>query len=112
MKGRASHNTHAMRPLTFGSLSDAVADSAPLGLDTSKTARTEAARMKSVASTKCLPGQTRLPAPNASGISDGSLTRRRRLDRPPTMIGVVPSWPSSSPSPAPSGPFSVAVAVA
>ena len=91
-----------MRPLTLGSVSDA--DSSPSGLDTSKTASTDAARMKSVASTKCLPGQMRLPAPNASGISDGSLMRQRR------PIGVVvPSWPS--PSSAPLGPSVAEVVV-
>lgn len=63
-----------MIPLTFSSDSDADADS-PLGLDTSKTASTDAAMMKSVASTKCRPGQMRLPAPKASEIIDGSLMR-------------------------------------
>ena len=63
-----------MIPLTFSSDSSAEADS-PLGLDTSKTASTDAARMKSVASTKCRPGQMRLPAPKASEIIDGSLMR-------------------------------------
>ena len=44
-----------------------------LGFDTSKTVKTDAARMKSVASTKWRPGQMRFPAPKASGIADGSL---------------------------------------
>src|SRR6266851_167471 len=81
--------THAMRPFTVAPDSDADSSS-PLGLDTSKTASTDAARMKSVASTKCRPGQMRFPPPKASGIADASLMRccRRRSS------ASVPSSPS------------------
>jgi len=92
--------THAMRPFTVAPDSDADSSS-PLGLETSKTASTDAARMKSVASTKCRPGQMRFPPPKASGIADASLMRccRRR-----SSAGV-PSSPSPSP-PAPAlGPW-------
>ncbi len=59
-----------MRSLTVRSILDA---DSPLGLDTSKMASTDAARVKSVASTKCLPGQMCFPVPNASRISNGLL---------------------------------------
>jgi hypothetical protein len=88
--------THAMRPFTVAPDSDADSSS-PLGLDTSKTASTDAARMKSVASTKCRPGQMRFPPPKASGIADASLMLMRCCRR--RSSAGVPSSPSASASP-------------